>query len=281
VLWAIRALARSPLLARGTISTMLLCVPLLLAARAADAPSGGLSALNPGDAVSIEVYGQPDLTSTVYVGDDGTIQVPLAGPVQIAGSNAIEAAKHIEQALQDGQYLRNPHVTLTVVHSTSQQVSVLGEVHQPGQYAITPHTTVLDLLARAGGLNEDGADIIFILRPTDGGALERLPLNVAMLSGGPDQPPSETLRPGDSVLIPRAAHFYINGEVNKPNKYPLHEGMTVIEAITLAGGVTPRGSERRVDVKRLGKNGRYVTVHARASDLVLPDDILHIKESLF
>jgi polysaccharide biosynthesis/export protein len=241
----------------------------------------GLLPLSPGDAVSIEVFGQPDMTTTLYVGSDGSIRVPLAGAVHVAGMTAVEAAQSVERALKDGEYLRNPHVTLTVVRSTSQQVSVLGEVRTPGQYAISDHTSLLDILARAGGLTDNSADVIYILRPGSNGTITRYPVNARALMNRDPRAFAQNLRSGDSILVPRAQYFYIEGQVNKPDKYRLEEGMTVLQAITLAGGITPRGSERRVDILRLGKNGRYVSRHARGGDLLQPNDILRVKESIF
>ncbi len=253
-----------------------------LPSRAADqGGADGLLPLSPGDAVGIAVFGQPDMDSTVYVGKDGNIQVALAGPVQVAGITAVEAAQRVEQALKDGEYLKDPHVTITVVRSTNQEVSVLGEVHSPGQYDISGRTTLLDILARAGGLTQDSADVIYILEPHAGGVISRSPVNVRALMTRGDNVPSQTLTGGDSILIPRAQFYYIQGEINRPDKYRLEDGTTVLQAIALAGGVTPKGSARRVDIKRLSQNGKYVSKHARGSDLVQPDDVLQIKESIF
>lgn len=264
------------------LAAALLLLLAAICARGADAPGAdGLTLLNSGDTVSMEVYGQPDLTTTLYVGDDGVIKVPLAGPVPVAGISAVQAAARIERALKDGDYLRNPHVTLMIVRSSSQQVSVLGEVHTPGQYVVTPNTTVLDLIARAGGVTENSADTIYILHPDGQGNVTRLPVSIGQLSGRGDAAPTQGLHGGDSLLVPKAEQFYIYGEVAKPDRYRLQPGMTVIEAVTLAGGVTARGSDRRVDIKRMGKNGRYVTLHARASDPLQAGDVLRVKESLF
>jgi len=93
--------------------------------------------------------------------------------------------------------------------------------------------------------------------------------------------PTQGLHGGDSIFIPHAEQFYIYGEVMAPNKYRVEPGMTVIEAIARAGGVTARGSEHRVDIKRLGANGGYVTVKAKLNDVVKPDDVIHVKESIF
>lgn len=237
--------------------------------------------LGPGDSVNMQVYGQPDMTTTVYVSDDGTIPVPLAGPVQISGMSPSEASKKIEKALKDGRFLVDPHVTLTVVVSRSQRISVLGQVGHPGLYPIESNTTIFDLLALAGGALDTSADEIFLLRPDASGNVQRYPINLKGLDNAKMSIPSQTLRGGDSIFVPRAEQFYIYGEVTAPNKYRLEPQMTVIQAISRAGGVTPRGSERRVDIKRLGTNGNYVTVKAKLNDFVKPDDVIHVKESIF
>jgi polysaccharide biosynthesis/export protein len=236
--------------------------------------------LGPGDSVSIQVYGQPDMATTVYVSDDGTIPVPLAGPVQIAGLSPSEASKRIEKALKDGMFLVDPHVTLTVTVSRSQRVSVLGQVGKPGLYPIESNTTIFDLLAMAGGALDTSSEEIFLLRTDASGTLQRYPINLKGLDSSKNAIPDQALRGGDSILVPKAEQFYIYGEVTSPNKYRVEPDMTVIQAIARAGGVTPRGSERRVDIKRL-VDGKYVNVKAKLNDTVKADDVIHVKESIF
>jgi polysaccharide export outer membrane protein len=243
-------------------------------------PASRIIQLGPGDSVNIQVYGQPDMTTTVYVSDDGTIPVPLAGPVQVAGKSPSEASQKIEKALKDGKFLIDPHVTLAVVVSRSQRVSVLGQVGHPGLYPIESNTTIFDLLALAGGALDTSADEIFLLRPDAAGNVQRYPINLKGLDDARKSIPTQALRGGDSVFVPRAEQFYIYGEVTAPNKYRVEPQMTVIQAISRAGGVTPRGSERRVDIKRLS-NGNYITLKAKLNDLVKPDDVIHVKESIF
>jgi polysaccharide export outer membrane protein len=237
--------------------------------------------LGPGDSVSIQVYGQPDMATTVYVSDDGTIPVPLAGPVPISGLSPSEASKKIEKALKDGRFLVDPHVTLTVMVSRSQRVSVLGQVGKPGVYPIESNTTIFDLLAMAGGALDTGSEEIFLLRKDAAGTLQRYPINLKGLDNSKNAVPAQALRGGDSILVPRAEQFYIYGEVTSPKKYRVEPGMTVVQAIAVAGGVTARGSERRVDIKRLVADGKYVTVKAKLNDLVKADDVIHVKESIF
>jgi polysaccharide export outer membrane protein len=272
-------------MALARYSTGLLCwITLSLQAFAGNSPAAGenrLAPLGAGDSVSIQVYEQPNMNSTVYVGNDGAVNLPLAGAVHVAGLTPIEAAQRVQDALKSGKFLKDPHVTITVVQSSGQRVSVLGEVHQPGRYPIDPSTTVLDLLAEAGGLTDQSADVIYINRPDQDGKIVRHPFRIR----GPVDPEnglaSRTVQSGDSVVVPVAEQFYIYGEVAKPNKYRLQPDTTVIQAISLAGGLTPRGSDRRVQIKRMGKDGRYVIVHGGPSDFVLPDDVIRVRQSIF
>jgi polysaccharide export outer membrane protein len=249
-------------------------------APAQTAPESRIIQLGPGDSVNIQVYGQPDMNTTVYVSDDGTIPVPLAGPVQVARMSPAEASQKIEKALKDGKFLVKPQVTLAVLVSRSQRISVLGQVGHPGLYPIESNTTIFDLLALAGGALDTSADEIFLLRPDAAGNVQRYPINLRGLDDARKSIPTQALHGGDSVFVPRAEQFYIYGEVTAPNKYRVEPQMTVIQAITRAGGVTPRGSERRVDIKRLS-DAKYVTIKAKLNDLVKPDDVIHVKESIF
>jgi polysaccharide export outer membrane protein len=255
--------------------------PAPMAAPGAPAPMlSPLTALGPGDSVTLHVFGQPDMDSVLGVADDGTVRVPLAGSVQVAGMSADSAARRVEKALKEGGFLVDPHVTLTVTASLSQRVSVIGEVRNPGRYPVDSKTSVVDLLAEAGGLTELGSDTIYVLRADAGGAVKRYAVSLKGLNDARQTTPSQLLRAGDSLVVPRAEQFYIMGEVQKPDKYKLEPNMTVMQAISLAGGLTPKGTYRRVEIKRAGKNGAEV-IKPKPDDFVLPDDVIRVKESIF
>jgi polysaccharide biosynthesis/export protein len=237
--------------------------------------------LGPGDSVIIQVYGQPDLNATVYVSDDGTIPVALTGPVKVAGLSPADASARIEKALKDGKYLIDPHVTLTVSESRSQRVSVLGQVGRPGRYAVQSNTSIFDLLAEAGGITELGGDLVYILRPDASGNITRYPISLKGLAEGANGSSEAALTGGDSVLVPTAPQLYIYGEVTAPGKFKVEPGMTVVQAIARAGGVTQRGSANRVVIKRRKADGTYETTKAALSDLVQADDVIRVKESIF
>jgi polysaccharide export outer membrane protein len=238
------------------------------------------SLLGVGDWVTIQISGQQDSTS-VYVGTDGTISVPLVGNIPVAGISPDQAAGRVGKALKDGGYFVDPHVTIVVTQPQSQLVSVVGEVQTQGRYPITPRTTIVDLLAQAGGVKDTASDIGYILRSDDTGHINRYSVNLNALTDTQDAQPTWTLLGGDSLLVPRAEHFSVEGEVTTPGRYRIEPGMTVTQAIARAGGITERGSERRIQLKRANKPGQYQTMHAKPGDLVKADDIIRVKESIF
>lgn len=264
------------LLLRGILTQAEIAAPSMTAEKP-------LLQLGPGDQVKMEVFGRPEMETTTYIADDGSIRVPLAGPVVIGGLSPGDAGQKVESALKRGQFLVDPHVTFTVLQSRSQRVSVLGEVRTPGRYPIESNTTVLDLLAQAGGATDKGSDTIYVLRPDGTGALKRLPVNLKGAVDSKDTTPAvlQTLQGGDSIFVPLAEQFYIAGEVHAPAMYRLETGMTLTQAIARAGGVTDKGSTSRVSIKRRGPKGEYVVISGKAGDKIQPDDVITVKERIF
>ncbi len=281
-MWNFRALGKTSMAAiRLGLLMLVLNGAWCAMARAQDDPDQQQATpLGVGDWVTIQVVGQPNASS--YVGPDGTINVPLVGNVPVAGIPPLQAAARVAKALQDGGYFVDPHVTLTATAPTSQFASVVGEVRQQGRFPITTKTTIVDLLAAAGGLNETAADVGYVLRTDEAGHVERFPIALNMVRDSEGTSAKWTFIGGDRVVVPPADLFFIEGEVAKPGKYRIEPGMTVFEAITRAGGITERGSERRIQLKRrTDKPGQYRTLHPKSTDLVTAGDIIRVKESLF
>src|SRR5581483_39432 len=247
---------------------------------AVDSDADPLLKLGPGDAVSVQVFGRPEMSTTTYVTDQGTIDVPLAGAVKVEGLSPAKAAQRVAWALRDGQFLNDPHVNITLSSFKSQQVSVLGEVHTPGRFPIESRTTPLDLLAQAGGPTENASDVIYVLRPDGKGNVSRYVVDLASLRSD-GALPQLSLRGGDSLYVPKADQFYIYGEVHTPNMYRLEPGMTVLQAIARGGGITPRGSPSRIEISRHAEDGKLVTVSVKPTDPVQPNDVIRVKERIF
>ena len=239
--------------------------------------------LGPGDEVAVHVFGQPNMDGTMYVADDGTVQVPLAGPVHVAGLSPSEAAQAVEAALRAKQILVSPHVTFTILKSTSQQVSVLGEVRNAGIFSIQSNSTLLELLAQAGGETEQGSDTIYVLRPGPDGSMHRLAVNIEGLgdAGATPEAAEFTMQGGDQVYVPRAAQVFVMGEVRTPGRFKIDPGMTVLEALAHAGGVTNMGSTRRISIRREQPAGGYRQLSGRLTDKVEPNDVITVRERIF
>ncbi|MGQ0701225.1 MAG: SLBB domain-containing protein [Panacagrimonas sp.] len=236
--------------------------------------------LAPGDVITMTVFNRPELTTTVYVSDKGTIEVPLAGSVPVLGLTPSAASERVATAYREGDYLIDPQVNIVLAAFRSQQISVLGEVARPGRFPMDTRTSVLDALAQAGGVTQLGAEKAYILRRS-GGGVDRFEIDLSdLLTLGSGQ--IVELRAGDTVVVPRAELFYIYGEVQRPNSYALRQKrMSVIEGISVAGGLTPRGSSRRIEIKRKTKDGKLITLDAEPDDAIQADDVINVRERIF
>ena len=222
-----------------------------------------------GDAVRVTVFQQPDLTTEARISERGTINMPLIGEVKVAGLSQAEAANAIAEGLKEGKYLKSPQVALAITTVRSRQVSVLGLVARPGRYALDDTSpNVADVIAAAGGIAAGGDNTVTILR--DG---KEQKVNVL---GQPF-----ALKAGDTVSVERAPVFYVYGEVARAGAYRVEPDMTVMQAIAAGGGITPRGSEWRLKMRRLNEKGKLVESSAKLQDRVRPDDVIIVKESLF
>jgi polysaccharide biosynthesis/export protein len=251
----------------------------------AQAPAGGLGpmeTLGPGDLVQIVVYGQADLGEAVTVSEKGTVHVGLVGDVKVAGLSPAEASTQIEKAFRDGSFLNDPHVTITVTKSRSDLVTVTGAVKTAGRYPVDTRTTVLDLLALAGGVDEEKAgNVADLVRTNADGTVTHYTVNIRGDFSDPAESTYQSLQGGDRLIVPDAAHYLVDGEVKSTGKFRIDPGMTVRQAIARAGGVTALGSMHRIDITRVDPQGKQVTRHAQLDEPVQPNDVLHVKESIF
>lgn len=236
--------------------------------------------LGPGDVVRVGVYGSPDLTIETRVTPKGTITFPLIGQVELGGLEVPMAERRIADLLDKGGFVKKPQVTILVTNLSSQQVSVLGQVLRPGRYPIEGRRTVLDMLALAGGMGQDGADTITLIRKRNGDVTKETLDIVGMMRSGELQRDVE-LMADDIIYVERAPRFYIYGEVQRPGAFRLERQMTVLQALSVGGGLTLRGTERGMRIKRRDADGKLQVIDAKHDDLLQSDDIVYVKESLF
>lgn len=261
----------------GLIAVMVLCLTLAPAVHANGGAAPSDYKVGPGDLVKITVYGAPDMSTEVRVAESGGITCPLIGSVQVAGLSTSEMEKLLSTRYVDGGFLRQPQIAVLIMEFMSQKISVLGHVTKPGQYPQRGSANVLGLIAEAGGVDAKTAADRATLTRADGTQAE-IDLD-KLFDGDPGQ--NLAVGGGDRIYIPKADQFYVYGQVQKPGQYKLERGMTVSRAISASGGLTPRGTERRAIVKRRGADGEEKEYGVKGADVLRPDDILFIKESLF
>ncbi|HEX8988333.1 MAG TPA: polysaccharide export protein EpsE [Rhodocyclaceae bacterium] len=256
----------------------LFALAVLFAAPGARAEAN--DALGPGDSIRITVYGNPDLTTETRLAARGTVRMPLVGDVEIAGTTASEAAARIAARLKKGQFLKDPQVTVNVLQVRSRQVSVLGEVLHPGRYVLEDHARLTDALALAGGISPSGGNTVAVMAGHGPGAVKQV-VNLSRMYRNADASANIELHNGDTVYVERAPVFYIYGEVQHAGAYRLDGDLNVMQAISLGGGITPRGTERGLSIRRRMPNGGVEQIDVKPADRVKPDDVIYVKESLF
>ena len=236
--------------------------------------------IGPDDVLQIKVYGYDDLDSESKVSESGRITFPLIGEITVGGLTTFGVEKKIADALVGGNFIKNPQVTVSVMEYQGQLVSVLGQVKKPGRYPLKSASTLIDLIAMAGGINENGDDRVIVTSRIDG-KLSKREVNLREALELSDQSSPLTVAQGDIVYIPKAPVFYIYGEVQKAGAYRLEPKISVAQAISLGGGLTPRGSLRGIVIERRNSDGKHETLDAELSDPVKKDDIVVVDERWF
>ena len=255
------------MISRKTNVAFLLLVALSVFSVGASANKDNQYTLGAKDVLEITVFDEKELLRIVEVDADGTIRFPLLRQIQIGGLTIRQAEKKMEQALGD-QFLVNPHVSIKVSQYNSQKVYVLGAIAKPGFYSLTGKTTVLEIISQAGGITQQGGKELVLVR---GAADKNLPLDKMLqekqgqdlledFTKHVDTPPiiidghrlldkgdtslNYALEGGDILYIPNFRKVFVLGEVKRPGGITYYEGLTLLKAVTLAGGLTPMGKSK-------------------------------------
>lgn len=261
-----------------------LCATLL----ATVARAGDATPLGAGDVVRISVYGQPDLSTTARISESNKIAFPLIGDVAIGGLSTARAEAKIAYLLSNGGFVKNAQVNIFVeqrLQTLANTVTILGQVAQPGKYPLQTATvegvdSLVDLLAAAGGTRETAADYMVLIKK-NGKKEKRMRIDlISLLEEGNFDKFNYTLEGGDVVFVPEMDVFYVYGQVQRPGRYRLERGMTVMQALSVGGGITDRGSEKGIQIKRRSSDSSK-TMDAKPTDELVKDDVIYVKESLF
>jgi polysaccharide biosynthesis/export protein len=237
--------------------------------------------IGPQDNLSIIVTDETDLTGKYRVDTDGTISMPYIQRVPVGGLTLAEAQAKITTLLQAG-YFRNPQVRIEVDQFKARSVIVNGEVRTPGKVTLPGATiSLLEALILAGSPTTNAANEVIVIHQPKPGETPIDPITVnrkdlELGRAGRDV----VLQDGDIVNVPQAKRFYISGFVKNPGYYVLDTGTTVSQAIVLAGGLSDRGSDRRIRVNRV-VDGHTIELPIELEDKVQPNDEVKIRARIF
>jgi len=246
-----------------------------------ESPPVSAQRLEPGDLVAITVFNAPELATDARLDQSGSVSMPQAGVVPLAGLSTQQAEQALEARLAV-HYLIAPHVHVNVREFAPQPVTVLGAVRLPGVYSARTYPDLGAMLAAAGGIGPGAGDRIVVSRPDEGGADSSLSLDDLARTGmGAAMP----LHGGEVVRILPAATIMVGGDVLKPGAYDLPaSGLTLLGALSLAGGVTHDGRPSKTRIVRRQPGGRSAVLWVDAGKVLAgsaPDPVLEPFDLIF
>lgn len=225
--------------------------------------------LGPHDVLKISVYDHGDLETRVRVSKDGKISFPLLGEVQVSGLTVLEVERNLTRLLSDG-YIIDPNISV-FVEAFREVVYVTGEVEKPGSYPFVEGITVIKAISLAGGLTDRAVEGKKKISRKDHNGQEKV-----LFVGTND-----LLQANDVLQIPEKQWIYITGEIKNPGSYPYDAKITILKAITIAGGFTDKSAPGRTRIVRKQENGEEISIRVQMDDSLKPDDVIVVPESFF
>jgi polysaccharide export outer membrane protein len=238
--------------------------------------------VGPQDVLNIIVYGEPSLSGRFRVDNDGTFPYQYIDRVKAEGFTVTAIEQVMEEALGDG-YLRNPQISVEVAEYRSQNVFVQGQVRSPGKYPLPANASLMDAIFLAGSTAPEAGNWVEIYHqgtapgPTTASVGVRAPdIRVRLTDVQSGKAQTVRIKDGDTIFVPRAERIYVTGQVRNPGAYAYDDEMTIFTAISLAGGITEKGSNSRISITRL-VNGRRTEIDVKQEDKLQPGDQVTVK----
>lgn len=240
-----------------------------------------------GDLLDVNVFDTPDLSGKLRVDEHGNIALPLAGDLSVSQMTAEQAGRAIEAKLLRTEILKDPHVLVTVLEYSTQGVTLMGEVKQPGVYPLLGQHALLDLISAAGGFTPDAGELVTITHRAEPGTPVVLKITT---KPGSTAGFNVDIRPGDTIVISHAGIVYVVGDVGKPGGFLIQRNghLTVLRAMALAQGPNRTAALNSAKLIRQSDDGREdlavplrKILSNKAPDRTLADgDILYIPSSV-
>jgi polysaccharide biosynthesis/export protein len=240
------------------------------------------------DVLTISVFDEPSLSGKYAVELDGSLSFPLIGRLKAAGMSLRDFESELRMRLAAG-YFRNPKVTVAIEQYRSQRVFVIGAVKNAGTYSLTGDMSLIEVLAKAGSTTESAGDDVMVVHghgataatlPGVGAAEDVVRINLKDLQAGDPSVRNLSLADGDTIYVPRAEVIYVFGQVKNPGSYPVPSNTTVLQVLSLAGGVLPTGAMNRLQVIRV-VDGAKKEIRIKLTESVNPGDTIVVPERFF
>ena len=246
-----------------------------------------------GDIITVDAFQVEELRQfKTRIEGQGSVALPLLGQVRLAGKTVGDAEAILAQRL--GEYLHNPKVSIFIDEYRSQEITVAGEVNNPGIYPLTRPRSLVEMLTLAGGLTETaGYKVNVQIREIDPATGQAVPQNLLVdlrdLVNDEKVQRALVLRGGDSIFVPKAGVFFVEGSVKKPGSYPIQGEMDVLKAVAVTQGMLWEAVDDEVRIiRREGGTSQVIPVDVaaarenRAPEVLIRDgDIIVVGYSSF
>jgi len=259
--------------------------------------------LRPGDQIMLRAFEMPDISERPFqIDGDGFINLPELGKIKAGGITV----QNLEAALLDllKRYVRQPQVTVTVVQFSSEPVFFVGAFKAPGIYPLQGRRTVVEMMSAIGGLQPGASRRIKLTRRKEygqiplpnaaiapDGSTSSVEINMASLRDNLNPAEDIVLQPFDVISVERAEMVYVTGEVKNTGAFDLQErdSMSVIQALTLAGGLGPEANRKTAWVLRpVSNSSRRAKISIDLQRILsgqdvdrplLPNDVLYVQKT--
>jgi polysaccharide export outer membrane protein len=232
------------------------------------------------DVLIITSYDQDSLSGEYRVQTDGTFGFPLLGRIAVGGKTLAEVEEALRRQLIAGGFFKHPEIAVAVKEYRSRKIFVLGEVRNPGVHTLSGPMRLVEALALADStLPTAGPEVVIIPSGNDA-SRSTVRVNIRELEAG-DASQNVALQDGDTILVARAEEIYVFGHVKNPGAYVVRDhDITVLQALSMAGGVTDRGAMSRIDIVRIVEGTRK-ELRVDLGDPILPGDTIVVPERFF
>lgn len=267
---------------------MVVAVAAGLTSAAGTDPAPAPYTLGVGDILHVVSFQHDEISGEFPVEEDGTITFPLLGKVKVLGLTPGEAATRLERLLEKDYYV-DVQVQAEVKEYRSRPVTVLGEVQNPGTYYLKGPTSVAQIVAEAGGMKPTAGPVVEVRRQEveNGVSVQKVysfPIDRLTSGGTIDL----ELQAGDIVSVSAKQLYFVTGEVGRPGQYELQHGMTLMQAITQAGGLGKFASQE-VELHRELKGEKKILQFdlgrirkgKEQDPKILPGDVIIVKRRFF